>query len=677
VSARLVKVAFAVSLAIFFWKAFLPGWATQTTDFPNYYTAARLAREGAPLRLDYDWTWFQRQIDRAGIEGQLGGYIPQTPLTMLPVVPLSFLTQQAAKRGWLVFNLLCLALTIQLLWRMTGFHRIWLWLLIFVSWAPLRANFQLGQYYIFLLLLLTLTAYTSERNREGASGALAGIAFGLKLYGAPLLLWFAMQRRWRAVAGMVASTLACIGLAILLFGWQDVAYFTTQVMPRALEGETLNPFHPGNGTFSTLLRIVFVPEPELNPHPVVHAPVVFFFLQPVLALTVLAIPLLAAGSFGWFVTALLLASPNTASYTFVLLALPLALLLKSSPRSRWPWLLLPYIAIGLPLPSAWAWMFPRLWLLLAIYLAAGSRQWETIRLRHAVAAGVVILAFATVSASVRLRDYEDQPGRKYELAVNEPGAVFSGVPVVAGADLLYQSIANDRYAIRRLRDAKPETFAFPGEAFTPAASSRDNHIWFEQVLAGHSRIAMFDPDSHRLETVPVALPDPREPAVSHDGNRFAFVSGDSVYVDNRRVPAPGPASDPSFTPDDRGVVFSAGSRVLVFDGTLHTIFSGAGPVSRASLSPDGTQLLFASTATGSSQVWVADLTTGHAARLTGGKCNNSAPAWGAQPGQFIFASDCGRGLGLPALYLGKGIANTGPVILDTKPPRPLASSRKR
>lgn len=676
-SARLLKPAFAVSLAIFFWKAFLPGWTAQTTDFPNYYTAARLVRQGAPLRLDYDWTWFQRQIGRAGVEGQLGGYLPQTPLTMLPIVPLSFLTQQTAKRCWLVFSLLCLVLTIQLLRRMTGFPRIWLWLLIFVSWAPLRANFQLGQYYSFLLLLLTLAAYTSERYREGASGALAGIAFGLKLYGAPFLLWYAVQRRWRAVAGMVASTLACIGVAFLLFGLQDVAYFATQVMPRALEGETLNPFHPGNGTFSTLLRIAFVPEPELNPHPVIQAPAAFFFLQPVLALTALAIPLLAAGSFAWFVTALLLASPNTASYTFIVLALPLALLLKSSPRSRWPWLLLPYILIGLPFPSAWTWMFPRLWFLLALYLAAGRGQWKTIRPRRAMVAGVVVLAIATVSASVRLRDYEDQPGRKCELAVNEPGAVFSGSPAAAGADILYQSIANDRYVIRRARNGKLETFAFPGEAFTPAASASGSPIWFEQVVAGHSRIATFDPDSHRLETVSVTLPDPREPAVSHDGKHLAFISADALYIDSREVPAPGPARDPSFTPDDRGVVFSVGNRVLVYDGTPRTIFSGAGPVFRPSLSPDASQLLFASTATGSFQIWVVGLASGHATRLTGGECNNSAPAWGSQPGQFIFASDCGRGLGLPALYLGKSIADTGPVILDTKPPRPLASSRNR
>src|SRR5689334_24345677 len=73
------------------------GWTHVETDFPNYYTAAVLARQRAPLRNFYDWTWFQREMNYAGIERQLGGYSPQPPLAMLPVLPLSVLSPQHAK----------------------------------------------------------------------------------------------------------------------------------------------------------------------------------------------------------------------------------------------------------------------------------------------------------------------------------------------------------------------------------------------------------------------------------------------------------------------------------------------------------------------------------------------------------------------------------------------------
>ncbi len=66
-------------------------------DFPNYYTAARLVRTGAPLRDYYDWTWFQRQLNYAGLGTHRGVYIPQTPLTMLPIVPLAAFPPQVAK----------------------------------------------------------------------------------------------------------------------------------------------------------------------------------------------------------------------------------------------------------------------------------------------------------------------------------------------------------------------------------------------------------------------------------------------------------------------------------------------------------------------------------------------------------------------------------------------------
>ncbi len=63
------------------------GWTHVETDFPNYYTAAVLAHRHAPLRNFYDWTWFQRQMNYAGTERQLGGYTPQPPLAMVPPAP--------------------------------------------------------------------------------------------------------------------------------------------------------------------------------------------------------------------------------------------------------------------------------------------------------------------------------------------------------------------------------------------------------------------------------------------------------------------------------------------------------------------------------------------------------------------------------------------------------------
>src|ERR1051325_4762345 len=55
-------------VGMFLWRGFIPGWKTLNTDFSNYYLAARLYRQGSALDQVYDWAWFIRQKDHAGID---------------------------------------------------------------------------------------------------------------------------------------------------------------------------------------------------------------------------------------------------------------------------------------------------------------------------------------------------------------------------------------------------------------------------------------------------------------------------------------------------------------------------------------------------------------------------------------------------------------------------------
>jgi Glycosyltransferase family 87 len=102
------------------------------------------------------------------------------------------------------------------------------------------------------------------------------------------ILYFAWKRQWRAVAGLVASGAGFAAVSLLLFGWADNVYFLSHILPRVLEGMTLDPFNSGTGTFSTLLRRAVLAEPELNPNPLLNLPFLYFFLQPFMALTVLS-----------------------------------------------------------------------------------------------------------------------------------------------------------------------------------------------------------------------------------------------------------------------------------------------------------------------------------------------------------------------------------------------------
>ena len=177
---------------------------------------------------------------------------------MMPFVPLTQTQPQTAKRLWLAVNLALPRSN-----RMDAgsndrdaFEQIAL--LALCGYGSLAANFGLGQYYVFLLFLMTLTVFLLRVGRSAAAGFLSGITFGLKLYTGPLILYFFAKRKWRAAAGMATGSLLMLLVAVAIFGWADVWMYLGMVLPRTLEGGSIDPYNPGNATFATLLRRLFL-----------------------------------------------------------------------------------------------------------------------------------------------------------------------------------------------------------------------------------------------------------------------------------------------------------------------------------------------------------------------------------------------------------------------------------
>jgi Tol biopolymer transport system component len=74
------------------------------------------------------------------------------------------------------------------------------------------------------------------------------------------------------------------------------------------------------------------------------------------------------------------------------------------------------------------------------------------------------------------------------------------------------------------------------------------------------------------------------------------------------------------------------------------------PVRYPAVSPDGRWLAFSEEDTGAWQLGIMNLATGEEHRLTNGDCNSVTPAWYADSETLVYAMDCGRGLGLTALF---------------------------
>lgn len=633
----------------FFVTSFRKGWTRVETDFPNYYTAAVLARQHQPLERYYDWPWFQRHMNYTGTERQLGGYIPQTPLTMLPFVPLSGLPPQRAKQVWLALNVVFLGVAAVLLARLMSGAACTILLLALAGYPSLDANFLLGQYYVFLLFGLTVGVWLLLRGRAFGGGFVMGAICMLKLYSAPFLLYFLWKRQWRALAGMLT---ACAGLAALAVGWFGLKanlFYLTYVFPRASENAILDPYHPAIGTLTNLLRRSLVPEPELNPHPWFDAPAVFFFLRPLLTLLILVLPLLTMRrdkqpdrrELAWFLIAILFFSPNTALYAFVVLLLPVALLLHGANR---PWtaaLATAYILLSLPLRPGYSWLFPKVWILLALFVLAGSDYWRRLRWRPAVAAAMAIAVFAFADAARRQRSYEQEPARKFTPVELQEHSVYASRPSVSKAGIVFETMGQGGYVLNR-------TMAFDGHVFHPSTPAPGFPIYFELVANGHSRVVSFNPATKSQRTL---VMDATDPAISPDGMQLAYLAKGRLLVRGWSAPAAeGPVDGAAWFPDGAHLAFSGGGAIYDSRDGRRIIQNVEGELSDPAVSPDGEALAFTATRRGIRHVWMEDLTTRRARELTGGACNSYAAAWEPDSRGLIFASDCSRGLGLPRLY---------------------------
>jgi len=155
--------------------------------------------------------------------------------------------------------------------------------------------------------------------------------------------------------------------------------------------------------------------------------------------------------------------------------------------------------------------------------------------------------------------------------------------------------------------------------------------------------------------------DPTKPAISPNGRLIAFVTRGALAIRQAEATVthalPGPVRDASFFPDSARIAVSAGpeghAHIFILDlvsGRTYQLTNGVGEEINPAVSPDGRSLAFTRSRDGTEQIWVQNLQSGGSRQLTGGQCNSFSPAWAPASRALIFASDCGRGLGLPALY---------------------------
>jgi hypothetical protein len=671
-------ILLATLLAVFAGRGFLPAWRTLNTDFPNYYLAASLHHRGIPLDRVYEWIWFQRQKDYLGIQQPLVGFIPNPPMCALPVLPLSLLSPLAAKRAWLILNLGFLLLALGLLNRVTklAWHRAALMCLLCI--APLRANFLCGQYYVLILLLICAAYYSSCLNHRFTSGLLLSAAASLKFFPALFLILFIWRRDWRSAAGLLLGTAALTAISVGVFGLEVHRILLAEVLPRALRGELIEPYSLQWNSFTALWHHLFLFEPELNPSPLLNSPAFYSLSQAITGVGLLFGFLWATSddsmksskALEWstFVVLLLLSSSMPASYHYCILVFTAVVgvdeLLKSTDKRKVLAFILLFSIACAPVPGRiGALVLPRLVGTLALYvlllqiLASGKdlrigRKWVA----------VAALASAVLAIS-NLRPMKNRTEDFRRRVSNASVGYSASNPVAMGGRVVFTEMFGERYAAMALKNNRGQAIPFFGDVLSVGGSERAAVGYFEYVTRQSSIMRLPLTTSN---PVPEYLAEGEQPTMSSDGRWLVFIREEygrtTVWLSEAQSPTAaqlivnGAPSILDVSVTTEGDLIAAAGPVsrphLIIvrrsTGVVEPLSEIAGPARYPSISPDGKRLAFSRRKSESWQLVVRELATGVEQQLTHTACNATVPSW-EDTHTLLYATDCGRGLGLSAL----------------------------
>ncbi len=331
-----------VLAAILLYRGIVPAFTKVDTDFPNYYTSAKLLVQGTDLSRLYDDDWFQKQIYDLGMI-QLGKFSPYPPVTAFVLTPLASFSPLVALRLWTLFNICLLVITALLLSKINGRGFAAAAVILLLSGHALFNNFRFGQFY----LVLTVLVLAGYRAWTGGRQTLAGFFFGLgaaiKYFPILFFILFLKRREWRAVISGVMTVLFIWAGGLFIFGRQVYKEFFLVVLGRHLTGNIQDPYSPVFQSWNSLLRRLFVFEQALNPHPVLNSTFVYSSCLVIVYAIVAGLVILGFRrstihfgtraheiQFSLLCIAAMLLLPASTTYHFLLLTVPIAILLRSS-----------------------------------------------------------------------------------------------------------------------------------------------------------------------------------------------------------------------------------------------------------------------------------------------------------------------------------------------------------
>jgi hypothetical protein len=213
-------------------------------DFSHYWAAGRLILDGENA---YDADLVQNVRNTTIGEPSEYDVIPimwAPPWTIPLVLPFSLLPYPIARLAWLLFNIACILIGSDFLWRFYRGDRKYFWLvwLCVFTFGPTISALQKGQPTpIILVGIIGFLIHIQNNERQTTRHDLVAGLFASLITIKPqlyylfwpfLFFWFLQTRRWAVLAGAISGVIA--GLVISTM-------FNASIIPQYIESVHTNP----------------------------------------------------------------------------------------------------------------------------------------------------------------------------------------------------------------------------------------------------------------------------------------------------------------------------------------------------------------------------------------------------------------------------------------------------
>jgi hypothetical protein len=333
------------------------------SDFYQDWASARNLLNGIPIYADNREMvpHYVGQVDPICLCNPVNAHPPTSVLLMIPLAGLDY---RPALLVWDLLSLSALALSLWLVIQGLGIsfssRKALVAFSLLLVCRPLLQQLFHGQLNLILLVLLTGAWAADRSGRVAYAGALVGIATAIKLFPGFLFFYFALRRQWKSLIAGAITFAILSGLTGAVLGLESYRAYIQDVMPhlKTYSSSWFNASLVGfwSRLFDPDTRVQHVE--ALLRNPAATRAGIAISWGAVLAVLVrnarrARTRIELDHAFGSAITGMLLLSPITWDYAFLLLLVPVMVLWTDPPRPEAAKLLLVIATAAL-----WFWQKP-------------------------------------------------------------------------------------------------------------------------------------------------------------------------------------------------------------------------------------------------------------------------------------------------------------------------------